>query len=291
MPFGSVPQQLGPFVVRNVLCTTGAGAMLWVEEPISGKRQTVMLLDPDLRRWPSRLRDRQMLPPHPRVCALAAAVPGRIRHGSRTLYYVGAESLTGWTVLDELARDGVIRPISRAIRFGIEAAEALSWAHEAGLAHGHLEPGCLFIQTYADEDPGHIKLLGLGLQVVAPAASRAARYRPPGRHGQGEVPKTGPEVLAGDLFALGGVLYHMITGQAPEPAGVKDGLREIDALHDPLGAIVRRALHTDPAARYPSALALREDLAGLRLLHLIEEDAATPYWTYIPLWRRRGARA
>jgi serine/threonine protein kinase len=264
--------------------------MLWVEEPASGKRQTVMLLDPDQRRWPARLRDRQTLPPHPRVCALSAAVPGRVRHGSRTLYYVGAESLTGWTVLDELAREGVIRPVSRAVRLCIEAAEALSFSHEAGLAHGHLEPGCLFIQTYADEDPGHIKLLGLGLQVVAPAASRAARYRPRGPHGQGEVPRTGAEVQAGDLFALGGVLYHMITGRAPDP-DLEDGLAEIDALHGPLGAIVRRALHADPASRYPSALALREALAGLQFLHLTDEDEGTSYWAYIPRWQRKSARA
>ena len=262
MAFSSVPSKLGPFVVRNVLCTIGAGALLRVEDVHSGKPQTVMLLDPDQPCWLARLRDRRLLPPHPRLCALADGAPRVVEHDDRTFYYVGAEALSGWTALDEIARDGAIRPISRAIRLCIEATEALACAHAVGMHHGHLEPGCLFVQTFAEEDEGHIKLLGVGLEVLASPSSRAARYLAPESGVGDRPPEAFAELCKNDVFAMGAVLYHMVVGRAPGTAETAWPSILCGAPQS-LDRVLSRALSADPAERFQSATALREALAKI----------------------------
>jgi serine/threonine protein kinase len=250
-----------------VLCTIGAGALLRVEDVHSGRPQTVMLLDPDQSCWLARLHDRRLLPPHPRLCALAEGAPRAVEHNDRTFYYVGAEALSGWTVLDEIARDGAIRPLSRAIRLCAEATEALACAHAAGLHHGHLEPGCLFVQTYAEEDEGHIKLLGVGLDVVASPSSRAARYLAPespavpqdGRATAG--PEGFAELMRNDVFAMGAVLYHMIAGRAPGGELILPSL--LCEASEELDDFILRALSPEPGHRFATATAFRDQLLGL----------------------------
>lgn len=268
MAFSSVPSRLGPLVVRNVLCTTGAGALLRVEDPYGGRPQTVLLLDPEQPAWPRRLRDRRLLPAHPRLCALSSSAPAIAQQDDRVFYYVGAESLCGWTALDEIDRDGAILPLRRALRLCAETADALACAHAVGLHHGHLEPGCLFIQTFAEEDEGHVKLLGAGLDVIAGPYSRAARYRAPDADPSG----SSAELAAADVYALGAVLYHMVTGRVPdaaEPANPANPDRSPAGLRaDPLLSLrplLARALHADAARRFPSAAALRDALLDVEV--------------------------
>lgn len=262
MAFSSLPAQIGPFLVRNVLCTTHAGALLGVEDRERGRRQTVMLLDPDQPRWPARLRDR--LPAHPHLCVLDQGAPQRIKCDDRTFYYVEAEPLCGWTALDEIEREGRLHPMGRALRLCAEAAEAIEHVHAAGRAHGHLEPGCLFIHSLADDHEGQVKVLGAGLDVQASPASRAGRYRPP----EARSLRTVRARMAADLFAMGGVLYHMLTGHAPTAERSAAEALAQTGVQGPIAAIVLRAIDRDPRRRFPTMRVLREALRSL--------DASSP---------------
>ena len=55
-----------------------------------------------------------------------------------------------------------------------------------------------------------------------------------------------------DVYALGAILHFLLTLEAPEQTGA--------AIPRPLVAVVRRAMHTDVAHRYPSADALAADV-------------------------------
>src|SRR5262245_56845675 len=71
-----------------------------------------------------------------------------------------------------------------------------------------------------------------------------------------------------DVYALGALLYHLLAGEPPYGRGVGDVLagppppleRRVPALPADLGAIVAKAMARAPERRYPTAVALAEDL-------------------------------
>jgi len=122
---------------------------------------------------------------------------------------------------------------AEAIEFTRQAALGLAKAHERGIVHGGIRPGCLMLTS-----EGVVKIVDFGL----------------GAPGAGS-PYTSPEQLRGepadarsDIWSLGATLQAMLTGTGP----VK--------LPRHLKAIVLRATAMDPALRYASALELARDL-------------------------------
>jgi hypothetical protein len=108
--------------------------------------------------------------------------------------------------------------------------------------------------------------------------------------------------VAGDIYSLVATLYALLAGRPPRfPAGPKDpGIATIIALHDqPVGdlpgtpprlmAILRRGLAADPAARPPSAAALRDALAAPPVHTGMSAQTAMPAQTGMPAWTGRSA--
>ena len=79
------------------------------------------------------------------------------------------------------------------------AAQVLALLHEKGLVHGSVRPSNVMVAT------GVIKIADLGLGRLAAAAPAAASYHAP----------EGGLTPADDLYALAGVIYHLLTGDAP----------------------------------------------------------------------------
>ena len=159
-------------------------------------------------------------------------------------------------------------------------AEGLAHAHERGILHRDLKPANIL---FADD--GEPVLLDFNL-----AADTKARFGASVALVGGTLPYMAPEHLAAfregrqsvdarsDIFALGVILYELLTGAAPFP--VRDGL--VDAIlpkmiadrRGPLpdvrsanpsvspavAAIVHHCLEPDPSRRYQTARELQEDL-------------------------------
>ncbi len=205
---------------------------------------------------------------HPNICRLLES--GETPSGE--LYFV-MEFCPGRTLERWLQREQP--PIDRALDVAIQTTRGLSAAHGKGIVHRDVKPSNLMVSR-----DGVVKILDFGLARFLPAA-------PIGRSGTvlGSIPYAAPEQLLGgeidhrvDIWALGVVLYEMVTGFLPFRGG--DRRRTIDAIlkQEPeslrrlrpdapaeLEGIVARALEKEPRRRYPTAEDFRaalERLAG-----------------------------
>lgn len=154
----------------------------------------------------------------------------------------------------------------------IPIADALAHAHARGVVHRDVKPSNLIIAT-----DGRVMLLDFGLASLRDdvAMTRTGTVI-------GSVPYMAPEQIEGraadarsDVFSLGAVLHELLVLRpAFDPSSVESGMRSIltadptdvdkidPALHRDLAAVVARCLEKDPARRYPTAAALRDDLVA-----------------------------
>ena len=203
--------------------------------------------------------------------------------------YIAMEYLDGRTVAEELAVDGPIAG-GRAAHIAAQIAEALVHAHGLGLVHRDLKPENVMLVT-RDADPDFVKVLDFGLARIfdehGDLAGTAISLAPLTRDGLvfGTPEYMSPEQASGgkvgppsDIYALGAVLYHMLTGAVPfsgatfteilsrhvREAPVPPGLRRPDRAIPPvLDDLVLECLAKSPAGRPASARLLADRLRGL----------------------------
>ena len=205
----------------------------------------------------------------------------RVRHPNVVNVY-GAEShegqiglcmefIRGRTLEDLLQSQG---PSSahEATTIGLAVCRALTAVHAAGIVHRDVKS-----RNVMREDKGRIVLMDLG----------TGRDDEQLKGGRGEIAGTplymAPEVLAGapaspqsDIYSVGVLLYHLVTGRYPvEGRGLDDirqahlsGRRTLLAERRPdlpggFLRVIDRAMAADPAARYPSVAVLVHDLIAL----------------------------
>jgi len=164
-------------------------------------------------------------------------------------------------------------PWREAIKLAIQAARALETAHEAGLVHRDLKPQNLFLTS-----AGELKLLDFGV-AMALADTTDTEKRQKGFAVFGTPEYMAPEQVAGepvdarcDLYALGCVLYELLTGSVPfegSPVVVmgkqlreqpeRPRIRAPEAgIPADIEAVVMKALAKSKEDRYPTARAMRE---------------------------------
>ncbi len=159
------------------------------------------------------------------------------------------------------------------VRVLLDVCQAVKFAHDHGYLHRGLAPESVWIG-----DLGEVYLIDWALAVPRRAATplgmaeqltlRSAGYQP-------------PEMLLGeagtisertDVYQLGGLLYRVLTGQAPhEDQDEGDGtlknvlFRDPPIPHDappPLARVCKRALSRNPSARYPDVTSFAQALSG-----------------------------
>ncbi len=181
--------------------------------------------------------------------------------------YVDGESLS-----DRLKREGRL-PIAEALEILKQAAEGLAVAHDRGVVHRDIKPGNLMLGKN-----GNVKLADFGIAMVQDLSKRLTNT--------GEFVGTpgylSPEVCVGqpvdqrsDIFALGIVLYEMLTGDIPfteaSPLGMMlevvkaeiPDVRSVNAEVDERTCqILARMIAKDPDQRYPDCHELLADLKG-----------------------------
>jgi len=176
--------------------------------------------------------------------------------------------------LDELIPAKGLRP-NEALRYGIQAADALAKAHGAGILHRDLKPSNIMITG-----EGRLKVLDFGLaklldpEVPTPEGATLTA-RPQTEEGAvlGTAAYMSPEQAEGrkldsrsDIFSLGTILYEMSTGRKPFTADSRLGLLTKIVNEDPkppsqlapsipadLERIIQRCMRKEPARRWQTA--------------------------------------
>ncbi|HEU5248555.1 MAG TPA: protein kinase [Thermoanaerobaculia bacterium] len=197
--------------------------------------------------------------------------------------YAVAELLEGATLRERLAA-GALQP-RKAVEYAAQAAQGLAAAHERGIVHRDLKPENVFVTN-----DGRVKLLDFGLARLTATESAAGRETEAPTAGvatepgvvMGTVGYMSPEQVRGqpadhrsDIFALGAVLYEMLSGRrAFRGASAADTMSAVlnaepelapsfSTAEPALAQIVRRCLEKSPGERFQSARDLAFALASL----------------------------
>jgi Tfp pilus assembly protein PilF len=207
---------------------------------------------------------------HPNICAVydVGEADGR--------QFLVMELLEGKTLRDFIGKKPVDPKTAAAL--GMQIADALEAAHAKGIVHRDIKPGNIMV-TGRD----HVKVLDFGLAKHAPANADDTRTLDQ-LTAAGTLVGTphylAPELLQGkeadarsDLWALGVVLYEMLSGRLPFPGPTVFEVSSAILKEDPpplpasvpykLKSIVERCLEKEPEARYQNAGEVRATLGTL----------------------------
>ena len=133
------------------------------------------------------------------------------------IYFIVMEFVEGRTLAKLLKTEGPLEP-DRAVRIAVQIARSLREAHGLGVIHRDLKPANVLLTTHADEDD-FVKVLDFGL--VKDVGGESEELTQAGLF-MGSPKYMSPEQITGgdvdartDVYALGVVLYFMLTGKVP----------------------------------------------------------------------------
>ena len=210
--------RLGPYEILGALGAGGMGQVYRARDLKLGREVAIKVLSPELASDSERLRrfEREARAiaalNHPHICVLHDVG----RHDG--IDFLVMEYLEGETLAERVDRGAL--PLSQTLEYAMQISDALDKAHRAGIVHRDLKPRNIMLTKAG------AKLLDFGLaKLRAPLAGSADSVLPTrDLTAQGAIVGTlqymAPEQLEGkdadsraDLWALGAVLYEMVTGK------------------------------------------------------------------------------
>lgn len=220
---------------------------------------------------------------HPNVCRIYNYVEAYDTESAVALTLVAMELVRGPTLREVQEERGGALELSRAARVVKEVAEALQAIHSQDIIHRDIKPTNIIVTTDPDGSE-RVKIVDFGIAKKV-GGGEGQDLTEPGLVAA-TVHYASPEQLRGkpekrsDIYALGVVLYEILTGRRPYEAsnqaelfsmildpGVKlprlDQVRPDLRFPRSLQAVLDRALDRDPAKRFTTAAEFSNALTGL----------------------------
>lgn len=284
----SVGKQLGSYQIQSSVGAGGMGEVYRARDARLGRDVAIKILPAGFASDPERLR---------RFEQEARAIAALNHPNILAVYDVGTEDgapflvtelLEGETLRERL-RNGAL-PVRKALDIAVQAARGVAAAHEKGIVHRDLKPANIFLTN-----DGRVKILDFGLaKLIRGDAIDVSDTQSPTRTAEpltqttagvvlGTVGYMSPEQVRGkpadarsDIFALGTILYEMLSGQrafekdssADTMAAIlKEDPPELSTHSRQIAPAIERIVHhcmeKNPAERFHSARDLAFNLEAL----------------------------
>ena len=271
--------RFGPYEIIAPLGAGGMGEVYRARDSRLARDVAIKVLpaayssDPErLRRFEQEGRAAAALN-HPNILAVHDVGTHASRESGPDVFYVVSELLDG-DGLDQRMLSGAL-PMRKALEYSLQLAHGLAAAHARGVVHRDLKPANVFITT-----DGCVKILDFGVAKLTdrqpPAAgalpTTAATETTPGLV-IGTIGYLSPEQVRGlpadhrsDIFALGAILYEMLSGRRAFAGATTADTMTAILNEDPpelplaerhippvLARIVDRCLEKNPGSRFQAA--------------------------------------
>ncbi|MFK7738467.1 MAG: serine/threonine-protein kinase [Pirellulaceae bacterium] len=271
VPVTTLPFAFGDYVLEEIIGRGGMGVVYRASQKSLSRVVAIKMISESR---PETIENRQ------RFLAEAEA-NARLEHpGIVPVYEVGefngspyfSMQFIAGSTLSECLRNGPL-PQRKAAKIMVEACRAIGFAHSQGVLHRDIKPSNILI-----DEKDQVRIMDFGLAKFADSADSLTRT--------GAVIGTpsymSPEQASGhknmvgtpsDVYSLGTVLYHLLTGRPPFIADSPMQLAMQILEHDPppprliepsidrdLEMIVQRTIQKPPDLRYESADAMADEL-------------------------------
>lgn len=189
--------------------------------------------------------------------------------------YIAMEFLSGKSLLEVIQQTGPLKP-RHALELMIQVCEGMEHAHRAGIIHRDLKPGNLML---VDKEVGLLKVVDFGLARMDGSATKQGLTQTGALIGS--VHYMSPEQCTGrkadarsDVYAVGCILFEVLTGSPPFTADNPVGLLHLHASEpvppialpggeskpQGLDAVIQKALCKDVDQRYQTMREMQEDI-------------------------------
>src|SRR5688572_11718383 len=188
-----------------------------------------------------------------------------VRFGADGQPFVIMEFVNGPSLRDLIDQSPSGLGTQKAAFFLREIGKGLTFLHDCGIVHRDLKPGNIFYEN------GVVKIGDYGLSKAITAGHHSGQTVT-----VGTVHYMAPEIGAGkydrgiDIYAMGALLYEMLTGQVPFfGASTAEVLMKhltaplpLEGIEEPFATVIRRAMAKDPAQRFQSVQEMVEAVYG-----------------------------
>jgi len=253
--------QVGKYDVQKMLGKGATGTVYLAKDTFSGREVALKTIEPEVFRDPEfgTLHRTQFLNEaslagklkHPHIVSILDAAVGEDSG------YIAMELVTGGDLVP-YTRPEKLLPVADVLQIGFKVCGALDYAFREGIVHRDIKPANIMIAKGTD-----VKVADFGAatlrksHVVQTAMMGSPYYMSPEQIGGAQL------THHSDMYALGAVLYEMLTGQRPlraenleallkkiaelEPLPPSEVRRDLPKELDP---VILRALRKEPGSRY-----------------------------------------
>ncbi|MBV8832567.1 MAG: serine/threonine protein kinase [Acidobacteriaceae bacterium] len=266
-------EQLDHYRIEELVARSGMASIFRATDLRTGRQVAIKIPHPDVEADPV-LYDR-----FKREAEIGESLnhPGVMKvlpDGGKSSIYMPMEWVNG-RLLRQIVREQRLLPPERAVQIAIAICDALDYIHRNGVVHRDLKPENIMV-----DDQDNVKLIDFGI-----AGQAGARRLTFGKLSQvmGTADYISPEQVKGkrgdgrsDIYALGVMLYEMLTGKTPFTGSnpflvMNDRLlnnpippRELNSAISPqLQEVIYRAIEREPHNRYSTANEFAWDLEHL----------------------------